>query len=281
MRVAIIGGSGQLGIYLQVSLEQHGHETVALSRRTPTAVDVSQEGEVGRALTAVSPDAVIFAAALTSIEGCERDPELAWRVNACGPSEASTWCSSNGVPHIYISTDAVFNGASSWYSETDETDPLNAYALSKFLGERPVLSHGGTVVRTNFIGAGEGSLMSSLHKRLGNGEPVTGYSDVSFTPLYAGDAAEWIASLIDEPIEGLLHMGGPSRVTKLDVAGRLAGLMGKTPVVSGELPSDDVVRPRDTSLDSRRALSLLPFEASDWEDAVRRSLEDLDGRSSS
>ena len=78
MRILIAGGHGQLGVAL--SRRAQGHEVIALGRDT---LDVTRL-EARDTIVAARPDLVINAAAYTNVDGCEDDPDRAYRVNALG-----------------------------------------------------------------------------------------------------------------------------------------------------------------------------------------------------
>ena len=84
----------------------------ALRSRLPGAtflaradLDVADADAVRAALRA--GDVVVHTAAMTDVDGCERDPEAAFAVNAAGAANVA----SSGARVILLSTDYVFDGA--------------------------------------------------------------------------------------------------------------------------------------------------------------------------
>jgi dTDP-4-dehydrorhamnose reductase len=271
--VAVVGGTGMLGRYLCRQLFDEGHEAVALSRSSEPRIDLAHRGELGAALDQLRPTAVAHLAAETSLDRCERDPEAAWAVNGHAPAEAAEWCEANSRPLVAISTDSVFDGTKGTYGEMDEPRPLNVYATTKLLGEAEVVAAGGTVLRTTFLGTAPASLVGWLVGQLSTGASVTGYEDVRFTPLYAGDLARVICRVLADPVEGILHIGGQAPITKLDVAVAVRAALGRGHVVAGRMPDGPVHRPRDTTLDSSRAQSYLGTDLDGgWHQAIEEAL---------
>ena len=274
MNVFVVGGTGLLGRYLDAELTGAGHHVTARSRRSRPPLDLSRPGALVEALDESCPDAVVDLAAVTSLERCESHPVEARQVNAVGAADAARWCEENERVLVYVSTDSVFDGTKGNYGEFDEVNPLNAYAVTKFLGEREVLARGSTVVRTNFLGLGEGSLVSSVARRLAAGETVTGYVDVRCTPLFAGDVAIVLRRLLEEPVEGLLHVGGEQVTTKHEIVVALQQALGVGAVVPGPVPQDRLRRPLDTSLDSSLARALVGVPDRGWQAAIDETVRE-------
>jgi dTDP-4-dehydrorhamnose reductase len=277
MKVALVGGTGQLGRALHRKLGERGHAAVQLSRSTNPPLDASDGSEMTGRLSELEPDAVVHLAAITDVTQAQRQPEAAWRLHAEGARHAARWCQQADRPLIYVSTDAVFDGTGRWYTEEDEADPLNAYATTKFLGERSVLSHGGTVVRCNFLGPGAGSLVASLFRRLKAGETVVGYLDAVFSPLHVEDLSEVLCCLVEDPVVGLLHVAGEQAVDKHSVACLVCEILGSGKVVAGRLPQDEVRRPCNTTLCSERARRFVDIVDRGWEQTVRDSVAEVRG----
>jgi dTDP-4-dehydrorhamnose reductase len=89
------------------------------------------------------------------MSAAEDDPAECMRVNVLGTYEIARKCSGLGLHMIYISTDAVFEGAAGApFSEDDEPRPTSVYAMSKYLGEdvvRSLLPAASTILRLSFL----------------------------------------------------------------------------------------------------------------------------------
>jgi len=105
MRIAITGARGQLGKALQEVLR--AEEIIPLNRPD---YDVT-EPQVVSAIAKLSPEVVIHTAAMTDVDGCARDPDRAYLVNALGTQNVALACQRCGAAMVHVSTNEVFDGA--------------------------------------------------------------------------------------------------------------------------------------------------------------------------
>ena len=130
MRIAITGTNGQLGVALRHVLRDH--RLILLDHQT---LDIGAP-HATNALVALFPEVVIHAAAMTDVDGCERNPDEAYRTNALGAKHVALACAELNAALVYISTDYVFDGAKGEpYNEDDAPNPLSVYGRTKLDGE--------------------------------------------------------------------------------------------------------------------------------------------------
>ena len=131
MRVVITGHKGQLGQQLCRIFEDHDLLGIDVPEHDITCYPV-----IAETILSFAPDLVIHAAAYTNVDGCARDPDLAYRVNGLGTQNVALACQHCDAPMVYISTNEVFDGKTSEpYLETDFPRPSNPYGRSKLMGE--------------------------------------------------------------------------------------------------------------------------------------------------
>jgi dTDP-4-dehydrorhamnose reductase len=131
MRIVITGHKGQLGKALQLLLA----DNQLLGLDLPEA-DVTDPDSVIDAVVKFRPEVVIHTAAMTDVDGCEQDPELAFRVNVLGTQNIALACGRIGATMIHISTNDVFDGSlGRSYYEWDSPSPRSTYARSKAAAE--------------------------------------------------------------------------------------------------------------------------------------------------
>lgn len=209
-RVAIVGGSGQLGSALRTVFADV--EVVA-----PPHADVPVEDAValGRMLDRARPAVLINCSAFHHVDTCEREPERAFAINALAVDGAAAACAARGVGFVTISTDYVFDGTlGRAYREDDAVDPLTAYGASKAAGEFLTRRHGERhwIVRTSGVfGAGGASskgytLVDKVLRQAERGEPTRMVADMVFSPSYAPHVARTIRSLVERDAFGTHHV---------------------------------------------------------------------------
>jgi dTDP-4-dehydrorhamnose reductase len=269
MRILITGASGQLGGYLLRALRDHGGEVVAWSRsragelfgRVPHPIDLADARAVEAAFDEARPEVVIHAAAMARVSDCHADPEKAHRVNAAATATLAGLAARRGARFVYVSTDLVFGGDRGRYAEADAPSPLSEYGRSKAAGEVAALAVPRAVVaRVSLLYGpslvGRPTFFDEQVAALRGGRPVTLFADEHRSPLDLASAAVALLELAKSGFVGVLHVGGPERISRLEMGQRLAEHLGlaREGIVAmrrDEAPAPEP-RPRDVSLDSSR-----------------------------
>ena len=149
MKVMATGRSGQLARSLAERSAEH--EIIPVGRPD---LDLEVPGSAETAIRRILPEVVINAAAYTNVDDAEDEPERAFRINADAAGEVAETANLLGIPVIHLSTDYVFDGASSTaYDEDAPVAPLGVYGHSKLAGEERV--RGGNsrhlIIRTAWV----------------------------------------------------------------------------------------------------------------------------------
>ena len=133
MKVAIIGGNGQLGQDVSSAFSDEGHAVTSLTHQD---VEVSSLASVRESLDALRPELVVNTSAFHHVEKCEADPAHAFAINGIGARNLAQITQEMGATLMHISTDYVFDGRKNApYTEDDSPAPLNAYGNTKLSGE--------------------------------------------------------------------------------------------------------------------------------------------------
>jgi dTDP-4-dehydrorhamnose reductase len=282
MRVLVTGAAGMLGRDL-VEILSEQHDVIGAGRRGPDhCVDITDARAVHALLEAVRLDAVVHCAAYTNVDGCERDPDQAYRVNALGTAAVAGACHAVGAALVAISTDFVFDGEKGRpYTEFDAPNPLSIYGASKLAGEELVRSlcprH--YIVRTQWLYGEHGkNFPLAILQRADAGEELRVVSDQVGVPTYTRDLSRAIARILEQPLYGTYHAANRGEVSWHGFAARLLEMAGLDhgivrPISSDEWPSPtrrpaySVLRPYVLEL-TGRAEMLRP-----WEEALAEFLE--------
>lgn len=224
MKLLIIGGTGLLGQYLVLEASQRGLDVVAtyhdndakMGTRTLVHMDVRDEAEVNEVIRSAAPQAIIHAAGIANLDHCENNPQEAWEVNAEGTYNVAAACKNAGVPMMYVSTDAVFNGQKGdRYYEFDTPDPLSIYAQTKLEAERITVDadHRNTVARISLLYgwnrlSEKRNFVTWLIDELRGGRNVELFTDRRTTPTYAPHCAQVLMKMMLGGSRGIYHVAG-------------------------------------------------------------------------
>lgn len=276
MRIAVTGAGGGLGrAFLDhVSAD---HEVAAL---THADLAVEDPDAVRDVLDPIRPDVVLHLAAMTSVDGCEEDPEGARRANVDGTRNVARAAARSGAVLVAMSTDYVFDGEKDApYDERDEPNPLSVYGRTKLEAERAARAAGDPViVRTSWVFGATGEFVRESLRRLARGEEVGGIVDQVGTPTFVRHLAACLLPLVESGVRGVVHLAGPEPTTWFDVldrARRLGGLPGS--VV--EQKADELGRPAPRPASSALTSVVLPETGvppmPPLDDALRELLEEV------
>ena len=138
MKYFITGGSGLLGERL-ATVANENDELTLVHNSNPSEntikCDITNEKEVNNTIENENPDVIIHCAAMTNVDLCEDEKELAYKINGDGTGFLAKAADKINAKIIYVSTDFVFAGERGYYKEDEEVNPLGIYAKSKYDGE--------------------------------------------------------------------------------------------------------------------------------------------------
>jgi dTDP-4-dehydrorhamnose reductase len=238
MRIFITGAKGQLGMVLQGQLAGHDLGIADLPE-----IDITDYGALAEAVLSFQPDVVIHCAAYTNVDGCARDPELAYRINGLGTQNVALTCRRAEAQLVHLSTNEVFAGERpQGYDEWMLPNPVNAYARSKVAAEHHVRSIVSRhyIVRTAWLyGPRSANFIQAILRAARDNGVLRVVADEIGNPTYVEDLAGAIARLIELQRFGTYHLvneGSCSRLAFAREALRLSGLeqVPVTPILSRE-----------------------------------------------
>jgi dTDP-4-dehydrorhamnose reductase len=285
MRVLVTGAAGLLGAAIQREFAS-GYAVVALDR---SALDLADEAAVARTIADTAPDIIVNCAAYNDVDGAEREPETALRVNAFGVLALARAAQKVGAALVHYSTDFVFDGETGEpYGEDVRPNPRGVYAASKLLGDWFALEAPRVyVLRVESLfgepgvqGARRGSL-GTIVERIRAGAEIPVFVDRTVSPSYTADIAMATRALLERHAPaGLYHCVNSGAATWKEIAEEAARLMGRrVRMVPITLESVQLAapRPRFCALSNARLASAgVPMP--EWQDGLRRYLDTVSGR---
>ena len=160
---------------------------------------------------------------------------------------------------VFFSTDLVFDGRAGSYGEDAPTGPLSPYGAMKLEAEALVAAEhpGALIIRTSILVGESGVMLRPAFEcdAMVRGQSVTLYRDEWRSPVHVDDVARaaWELCVLD--VAGVYHVAG-ARLSRLELGRILCSLFRFNPALVREADRP-AARPRDTSLDCRRAAALL------------------------
>ena len=293
MNLLITGASGLFGSKLaelaaaRDYMFYSGYSRDPVASGVPIQFDVSDKNRVEEVFKKVNPEVVVHAAALTDVDKCELNRDLAWKINVEGTRNIAEAVKSSRAFLIYISTDYVFNGETGLYAEDDRTDPINHYGFTKLKAEELVkdLVDKYCIARTSVVygstpAAGKINFALWVINQLKKNEQVKAITDQWNSPTLNTNLAEMILEIIERKLTGTFHLSGATRTNRYDFAKLLSQTFNLdanliTPCSSADF-SWAAKRPRDSSLKTakaQQALNNTPFQINQ---AVERMKKELD-----
>jgi dTDP-4-dehydrorhamnose reductase len=237
MRIVVTGHKGQLGTALQKVLA--GQELLGLDLPEH---DITDAASIIDTIVGIEPDVVIHGAAMTDVDGCERDPEMAFRVNALGTQNIALACGRCGATMVHVSTNDVFDGRLGRpYYEWDTPSPQSVYSRSKAAAEFHVrtLLNRFYIVRTAWLYARGGSnFVTKIIAAADKHGALRVVTDEVSAPTYAPDLAEAIARLIYTDHYGIFHFANSGICSRYDWACKILQLSGRGHVLVEPITSD-------------------------------------------
>ncbi|HEX6355392.1 SDR family oxidoreductase [Actinophytocola sp.] len=293
MRVLVVG-AGYLASHVAHRLRAAGRRPTLSSRRKPdtpetadlpwSPVDVADPLRVRELVDEVRPDAAVVVHGPSDITWCERHPEEADAAHAGGAAHLAA--ALGGRRLLLISTDNVFPGHKDSCAESEPPAPANAYGRAKLAAEKELLGTGAALaLRVSLVYGWDPAglrpnFFTTCVQGLRAGRPVPVPDDHWNSPVLVDDVAAWTDALLDTDHTGVLHLGGPRRLSRLDWARHLAAVCGADPALVRPVPrnsSEYACRPRNACLHSERASRLSELDGLDPVDVLSASTRLITG----
>jgi dTDP-4-dehydrorhamnose reductase len=242
MRILVTGHKGQLGQALTKVLQDEDLLGIDLPEH-----DITDAQAIDATIEHFGPDIVLHPAALTDVDRCAREPELALKVNALGTHNIALACHRCGAAMLLVSTNEVFDGKKGQpYYEYEPPHPINAYARSKYAAEIYTQMHLSRfyIVRTAWLYArGANNFPAKIIQAADKYGQLRVVCDEISSPTLAPDLANAISQLIRTEHYGIYHLTNQGTCSRYDWARRILERAGRKDVHVEPITSDQWPRP--------------------------------------
>lgn len=292
MKLLITGSKGQLGNSLTDLLKENNsplgklpdcYKDCEIIAVDADVLDITDSAAVDSFVTNENPDIIINCAAMTNVDGCESDFELAEAVNAKGPENLAKAAGKIGAKIIHISTDYVFRGdATTPYIETDPCGPITAYGISKLHGEELVSKNCEKhfILRTSWLYGYVGNNFVKTIRRVAREKGVlTVVDDQRGNPTNANDLSYHILAVAATENYGIYHCTGSGECTWYDFACeivKLSNIKCEISPCTTEQSARKAKRPAFSSLRNLHLEETIGDKMRFWKDALAEYIIRLD-----
>ncbi|MCF8232883.1 MAG: NAD(P)-dependent oxidoreductase [Bacteroidales bacterium] len=270
-KIIVTGASGFLGFnfithvvdkYTVVGV-YHSHK-VELPRATSQPLQIINTRDVDNMVDNIRPDIIFHLASVSNPNQCEKNPGASYGTNVRGTKNIVAAAKSIGAKVVFTSSDLVFDGNEAPYSEEDTPHPVNRYGEQKAEAEQAVLEYQhGVVIRLPLMfgpkSPHSGSFLQPTVNFLRANSPVTLFEDEYRTPISSRKAIEGLL-LAAGSDTSLIHFSCGEKISRYELGLRICDYLNLDKSLLVKSKQDEVEfpanRPRDTSLDIRKAQSL-------------------------
>jgi len=285
-KILITGSSGLVGTYFCRLTALKKYRVYTLFHSEPTnignsiSVDLSNSpGVFGQVLNEVEPDIVVHLAAMTNVDQCEIERNTADKINHLSVRELVNYVGNNKECFLlYVSTDYIFDGEKGDYVETDQTNPINWYGMTKLLGEQELLkgnSENWCIARTSTpfgVHTKKLSFPSFVVNNLSQEHEINVLTDQITSPTYALNLAEMMLELIENRVKGIMHLSGSSQISRFNQALEIASAYNLDKDLIKPANIKDMTwkarRPKNSSLNIKKAYNTLTKKPMEFKESL-------------
>ena len=279
MKIFITGADGALGTEMQNILKS---EKVNFLATDINQLDITYYKKTNETITNYRPDVILHFASIADVDECERNRDLAYRVNVLGTMGLANIARKLGAKMLYVSTNFVFDGnTEDSYQEQDTPHPISEYGKTKYLGEICVkdLCDKYYIIRTAWLfGSRSKTFISRFLATKEKPKAIDVICDQIGSFTFIPDLANSIFQIIKSDNFGIYHLTNSGMGTWLDFALRAKELMRfNTEIRAVKTEELDIIapRPRFAALASRTFEFYFDRKMRSWDVALAAYVQEI------
>jgi dTDP-4-dehydrorhamnose reductase len=271
MKFLITGSTGLIGSQIIQDLKDNYtvyscYKNSEPKEGIPIKLDLIDTNEIKKTITQIKPNVIIHLAAMTNVDLCESEQDMAMKINAHATEVIAKQAAKLNSFLVYVSTDYVFDGKTGMKKENDTPNPLGFYGKSKLAGELALnqMSSAYAIARTSTpfgLHETKKSFPLWVKENLESKKEISILTDQFTSPTYVPNLSKMIIEIATRQIVGLIHVAGASRVSRYQLAEMVAERFNLDkkllkPTKLSEM-TWNAPRPQDSSLDVSYASEIL------------------------
>jgi dTDP-4-dehydrorhamnose reductase len=291
MKFLVTGSTGLVGSQVVKDLTEQNHTVYSCYHDStpdagiPIMLDLLDSNNIKKVVSDTNPDIIIHLAAMTNVDQCETQPDVARKINSVATEILAKQAAKQKAFFVYVSTDYVFDGKIGMKKEKDKPNPLGVYGRSKLEGETHMqnLASSWAIARTSTpfgIHKSKKSFPVWVKESLESKKEIPVLVDQYTSPTYVPNLSKMLIEIATRQIVGIIHLAGATRISRYELAKMLADKLDLDesllkPITIGEMKWI-AQRPRDSSLDVFLASNILNKKPQTIEKSIETLLSDFD-----
>ena len=169
-----------------------------------------------------SCDYIVFCGSINTIEGCNQNEKLSFRVNVYSMMDIIKKYKNNKTKLIFFSSSHVFDGKKQFYTEEDKPNPLNVLGIQKLMGEELILNEKGLVIRLTKVLDHNFPRFIDWCLLLKKNKPLKVFSNLTVSLIPIENIISFLSIAIDNECPNIVHLSGPDEKSYFDIAKMIA-----------------------------------------------------------
>ena len=288
--ILVTGSNGLLGQKITEKVLKEGRvNLVATSKganRFPikegyvyAEMDILNPADVKAVVEKYQPDAIIHTAAMTNVDTCEDQKELAHQLNVDAVSTLIQICEEHNIQLVHLSTDFIFDGENGPYDELAAPNPLSYYGETKLKAEEVIKNSSAkwAILRTIIVygivsDMSRSNIVLWAKGALEKGNPLNIVNDQWRMPTLAEDLADICLLAIEHDAQGVYNASGKDMMSISELVARVADFwkLDKSLIneVSAETLNQTAKRPKKTGFILDKSMTDLKYNPHSFEEGL-------------
>lgn len=288
--VLVTGSNGLLGQKItEKILKEGGVNLIATSKgenRYPVKegyvymdMDILDPGNVREVIKNYMPDAIIHTAAMTNVDTCEDQKQLAYQLNVAAVATLIQICEGLDIQLVHLSTDFIFDGEDGPYNEEAEPNPLSYYGETKLMAEelirkssckwvilRTIIVYGivSDMSRSNIVLWAKGALEK--------GNVINVVNDQWRMPTLAEDLADICLLAVEHDAQGVYNASGKDMMSISELVAKVADFWNLDKSLINEISAatlnQTAKRPKRTGFILDKSMTELNYQPHSFEEGL-------------